>query len=181
VLLTDFLRSPVNDADGFRIGRLGDLAFLPDSARPRVTALVVDGRRIPWRAVLSFSEYGVTVRGESAAVKALGELEIARDILDDQIFDVAGKRLTRVGDVVLEPAGGPLVLAGVEIGARPVVRRLGMRRLASRLARERIEWRELHHAALPGHPLRLQHAREKYVPPGRRYGRVLSLRRRGPS
>jgi sporulation protein YlmC with PRC-barrel domain len=181
MLLSDCLRSWVMDEGGARLGRLRDLSFIPDPARPAVTGLLVDERRVPWSGVISFREERVIVRPGGDAAEPAGERRLARDILDTQIFDVAGKRLTRVGDVLLEPVGSALFVAAVEIGAAPVLRRLGLRRLAGRLREERIEWSELHHAALPAHTLRLERAREKHMPPGRRFGRVLSLRRRAPA
>jgi hypothetical protein len=47
------------------------------------------------------------------------ELLLARDVLDCQIVDLAGRRVTRASDVVLAAApGGDLVVAGVELGGQ---------------------------------------------------------------
>ena len=59
---------------------------------------------------------------------------MARHVLDAQLIDLEEKRLVRVGDVLIEEAGDGLRLAGVEIRARPVLRRLGLAGLARRRA-----------------------------------------------
>jgi hypothetical protein len=62
MLLSDCLRSWVMDEGGARLGRLRDLSFIPDPARPAVTGLLVDERRVPWSGVISFREERVIVR-----------------------------------------------------------------------------------------------------------------------
>jgi hypothetical protein len=85
---------------------------------------------------------------------AADELLLKRDVLDSQIVDTVGKRLERVGDIELarEP-DGTLVIAGVEIGATPVLRRLGFRRRAARRKDESLDWRHVHIARGRGHEL----------------------------
>lgn len=63
-------------------------------------------------------------------------LLLGRDVLDTQVFDIAGKRLARVGDVRLEEDQGTLRAVGVEVGVGAVMRRLGL--LALRGAGTRI-------------------------------------------
>jgi hypothetical protein len=69
---------------------------------------------------------------------------LVRDVLDTQIVDVAGHRVTRVADVMLAELDGRLRVVGVDVGAGAVIRRLGLRRLGARLAERRLPWDELH-------------------------------------
>ncbi|GIG62998.1 hypothetical protein Lfu02_73700 [Longispora fulva] len=78
-----------------------------------------------------------------------GELRLVRDLLDGQVFDIAGNRLVRVGDVLFEE-DGDLLLVGVEVGAASVWRRLGLRRVADHLPTTVIEWPDLHPATGAG-------------------------------
>jgi hypothetical protein len=84
------------------------------------------------------------------------ELLLVRDVLDTQIVDVDRHRVARVADVLLErDAAGALTVAGVEIGLSGVLRRLGLRRLASRLPRHAIDWQDLHLTSERGHAVQL--------------------------
>jgi hypothetical protein len=76
-------------------------------------------------------------------------------VLDSQVIDIAGKRLLRVSDVVLAERGSELRLIGVEIGAAPLLRRLGLRRFARHRSGELLDWEQLHLASAPGHVLQL--------------------------
>jgi len=54
-------------------------------------------------------------------------------LFDRQIVDLDGRRVTRIGDVILAGEGELLEVTSVEVGAAAVFRRLGLVRLASRL------------------------------------------------
>ncbi len=71
------------------------------------------------------------------------ELLLERHVLDAQIVDLAGKRLTRVGDVELVIDDGALTVRGVEVGLAPLLRRLGLRFLVSRAGSSSIRWTDL--------------------------------------
>ena len=66
------------------------------------------------------------------AVAADGLISLRRDVLDRQIVDAGGQRVERIGDVALAPVDGGLEAVALEVGLRPVLRRLGLRRAASR-------------------------------------------------
>ena len=56
------------------------------------------------------------------------ELLLVRDVLDTQIIDVVGHRVSRVSDVVItHRADGRLEVVAVEVGSAAVFRRLGLR------------------------------------------------------
>jgi len=172
VLLSDLLSSPVRDASGARLGRVRDVLAEPDGANPRVTALLTDDGRVPWDAILSLGPDGATVERGPDAGQPGTELALRRDVLDHQILDPDGRRVTRVGDVRLARDDGGLRVAGLEVGPAPVVRRLGLRRLARRLPERTIAWEHLDAEALRRHLFELE--------PGRRFGRLIR-RRRAPA
>jgi hypothetical protein len=83
------------------------------------------------------------------------ELLLRRDVLDRQVFDGVGARLTRVGDIHLEADAGALRVTAVETGLAAIVRRLGARRIAARMQPRVIGWNDLHLVSGPGHALQL--------------------------
>lgn len=123
------------------------------------------GRRerfaLPWDDVAGFERSGVVLRRpaeelDRTAQPAEDELLLLRDLVDSQIVDVAGRRLVRAGDVDLERQDGQLVVAGVDVGGRPLLRRLGLRRLARRFSSRSLPWSHLYAAAPGAHTVQLR-------------------------
>jgi hypothetical protein len=122
-----------------------------------VSAIVIcRGRRltvVPW--------HGVTHIGPKQVVLVPNEdpppagVFLARDLLDAQVVDIAGRRLARVSDILLDRDAGVARVIAVDVGLGSVVRRLGLRRLGERLPRELIAWDALHFATGRGHGLQL--------------------------
>lgn len=156
--LTDLLGRRVV-AGELELGRLADLAVRIDEPYPPVTRLLVGRghRHFPWSAVLELD--GETVRLEADA----GELDpgldrellLREDVLDCQIFDFGGKRLTRVGDVELALGDRTLRVFAVDVGAAPIFRRCGLRSLARRLPARALDWEAIHLASARGHAFQL--------------------------
>ncbi len=168
LLLSDVIGSDVRTVDDVVVGHVVDLAVELDAARPSVARVAIGRRhRIraygDWAAVESF-EHAVVQLAVSAddsslrsGADALREREVllARDVLDTQIVDLAGKRLTRVSDVVLTRAGEDIVVVAAEVGAAGVWRRLGLDRLAERTPGRLVPWGDLHLTSARGHALQL--------------------------
>jgi sporulation protein YlmC with PRC-barrel domain len=165
LFLTDLIGRAVVDAGGQRVGQLTELAADPNGSFPPVGRIII---RPGFRSQLREFQAAEIAAIEGSAIRLgrrLGEIEPARragdelllsaHVLDAQIVDISGRRLVRVGDVALAPEPRGLLLAGVEIGVAPVLRRLGLRRPASRFRSELISWDELHLASPRGHALQL--------------------------
>jgi CBS domain-containing protein len=145
---------------------VADLAARLGGRRPRVTRLLVGtGRRrtaaVAWEDVADFERSGVTLRDTSAELDLdaeLGddELRLMRDVVDTQIVDVTGRRFVRVADVELERSDGELLVAGVDVGAAALIRRLGLRRLARRLRGRSVPWADLYAASPAAHAIQLR-------------------------
>jgi magnesium transporter len=155
-LLCDTLAREVVDTDEMLAGRLVDLVVLLDPT-PRVVRLRVRVGRgrfvdVPWDAVESFDSARVRLQLERSVPAHLAdqELLLKRHVLDAQIVDFAGKRLTRVGDIELVFRNGALTVSGVAIGVEPLLRRLGLRSLAQRAQGRSIGWSDLHLASHRG-------------------------------
>jgi CBS domain-containing protein/sporulation protein YlmC with PRC-barrel domain len=135
VALSELLGAPVRDATGAVRGRVREIAVAPQDHPTRVAFLIVKtpgGERIlPPDAITSA---GATVRAASEAAQwerfspSDGLLLLKRDLLDQQIIDIHGRKVVRVNDVELEstPVNSHLLInvVAVDVGARGAVRRL---------------------------------------------------------
>ena len=135
VALSELLGASVRDASGTVRGRVREIAVTPQEHPTRIAFLIVrtsaGERVVPARVVRSF---GPTVRADSDSaawdhyVPSDGVLLLKRDLLDQQIIDVHGRKVVRVNDVEIEstPVNSHLALnvVAVEVGARGAIRRL---------------------------------------------------------
>jgi magnesium transporter len=135
VALSELLGATVRDATGTVRGRVRELAVAPQEHPTRIAYLIVkttSGERMIPTESLSAAGASVRASTEAAAwdayVPSDGVLLLKRDLLDQQIIDVHGRKVVRVNDVDLEstPVNSHLLLnvVSVDVGARGAVRRL---------------------------------------------------------
>jgi sporulation protein YlmC with PRC-barrel domain len=155
-LLSDLVGRRVSGADGKSCGRLRDLGISLDEASPRITCVVVGKRGTPVLARGPVRVDGVGNVTPHSFPEGAVELLLRRDVLDHQVYDVRGRRLTRVGDVVLDQKGETLTVAGIDSGAAAILRRIGLQRLTGRHRPLVASWQELHLLSGPGHRVQLQ-------------------------
>ena len=135
VSLSELLGSTVYDASGASSGRVREVALAPQEDRSRVALLIVKtpaGNRI--LPLTSVSEINGGIRAATVAAEwtsadgSEGLLLLSRDLLDQQVIDVHGRKVVRVNDVDFhqETAQNRTVLkvGGVDVGARGAIRRL---------------------------------------------------------
>ena len=151
VSLTALLGCEVRDPAGRSVGRLGDVVvhWTTRGAYPRVTAIVVKTGKAEvvigarWLEVASPSAVRLrsTRAYASTAERHRGDVALARDVLDRQVVDADGAQIVRPADLYLAAVGDRLELAGIEVGIGALARRLGSRRLRSRVHPARvIDW-----------------------------------------
>lgn len=134
IALTELLGAQVTEASGAPCGRVREVMLTPAEDRARVSSLIVrtkkGDRLLPFSAVAGVNG---GVRASSAASEwsesqADGFFLLARDLLDQQIIDVHGRKVVRVNDVELHPetSNGRILLkvGSVDVGARGAIRRL---------------------------------------------------------
>lgn len=135
VALSELLGATVRDATGAAHGKVREIAVALQDHPTRVSYLVV--RTPKGECALpsdTLKAAGATIRtGTSAAEWARytpsdGVLLLKRDLLDQQIIDVHGRKVVRVNDVELEctPVNSHVMLdvVSVDVGARGAIRRL---------------------------------------------------------
>jgi sporulation protein YlmC with PRC-barrel domain/CBS domain-containing protein len=132
--LTELVGLKVYDIKGRRIGRVKDAALVPLIDSARVDRFLVGGGwawlTVHHDQVRSISLDGIFLRDELLTPYHADEymLRLARDLLDQQIIDVSGRKVVRVTDVTfgIAPESGHDVLRvlEVDIGLRSIFRRL---------------------------------------------------------
>jgi magnesium transporter len=160
VALSELLGSPVYSSTGSRCGRVREVAIAPQEDRSRLSSLIVKTRNGP-RLVNADSIVAVDAHGLHTSLPQAkwsptngneGLLLLERDLLDQQIIDVFGRKVVRVNDadIALEPQNGYLLfkVTGVDVGPRGIVRRLlrhlipaeALRSLAEKIPHRTIPW-----------------------------------------
>jgi CBS domain-containing protein len=133
--LTELLGAPVFDSAGTSSGRVREVALAPQEDRVRISVLIVKtptgDRLLPLQAVRSIDggvRASTTLTEWSPANGTEGLFLLERDLLDQQVIDVYGRKVVRVNDVDLYQesiANRPVLkVASVDVGARGAVRRL---------------------------------------------------------
>ena len=108
LFFTELLNLQVLDLKGRRIGRVKDAGLAPLIHPARVDRYLVSSGLTWWSVrfdqVASISLDGIRLSDEKVIPYHDDEymLRIARDLLDQQIIDVNGRKVVRVNDVTLE-------------------------------------------------------------------------------
>jgi CBS domain-containing protein/sporulation protein YlmC with PRC-barrel domain len=131
---TELLGLPVHDLKNRRIGRVRDAALVPLIHASRVDRFLV-GAGDTWLSIRFDQVSKITFKGLYLSDERLFPyhsdeymLRIERDLLDQQIIDVNGRKVVRVNDVSFEllndGARDYLTVLEVDIGVRSMVRRV---------------------------------------------------------
>jgi magnesium transporter len=135
IALSELLGTVVYDSTGTAQGRVREVVLAPQEDRTRISSLIVktsSGNRLLPLAAVSNINGGIrattTVTDWISADGAEGLLLLSRDLLDQQVIDVHGRKVVRVNDVdfhhELTLGRALLKVGGVDVGARGAVRRL---------------------------------------------------------
>jgi magnesium transporter len=137
--LSELLGATVYDPSGAATGRVREVALAPQEDRSRISSLIVktqSGNRVlPFAAV---SAINGGIRAATAPAEWLpingteGLFLLERDLLDQQVIDVNGRKVVRVNDVDLQVdppndltrTNPVLRVLSVDVGARGAIRRL---------------------------------------------------------
>ncbi len=157
--LTELIGAPVYDSAGVHAGRVREVALCPQDDPQHITAFIVKtkegDRLITANAVVSADRTvkAATPRSEwTQYAGSEGMLLLGRDLLDQQIIDVHGRKVVRVNDVDLQEGNVNhhivLKIGAVDVGSRGAVRRLlkgvvpwsALRRLLARIPERPIPW-----------------------------------------
>ena len=131
--ISQILNQPVLDARNERIAVIKDvLVRYGDEEYPPVIGLVARYRRrnffMPSRDFTDLGLHGAkmtsTILDLTPFIRRDGEVLLGKDVLDNQLIDVDGKRVVRVNDVQLIETGGDWRVSGADVSLQGFVRRL---------------------------------------------------------
>ena len=137
--LSELLGATVYDPSGAASGRVREVTLAPQEDRARISSLIVktkSGNRVLPFAAVSAINGGVRAATAAAEWQAANGTEglflLERDLLDQQVIDINGRKVVRVNDVDLQvdapkEAGQTrpiLRVHSVDVGARGAIRRL---------------------------------------------------------
>ena len=160
IALSTVIGAPVYDESGTLAGHVREVAISPREDSSHVSDFLVrtsDGDRLlPVKLVSALGERLVKAKGKAdewpPLVSSEGLLLLERDLLDQQIIDVHGRKVVRVNDVDLRlgQINGSLKLriGQVDVGLRGAIRRLlkglapakAIEALAKRMPERAIPW-----------------------------------------
>jgi magnesium transporter len=135
LFFTELTGMPVHDLKHRRIGRVKDAALVPLEHPSRLERFLVGGAEawfaIRFDQVRSISlDGGIDLSDEQITPYHDDEymLRVGRDLLDQQIIDVTGRKVVRVNDLTMEirheSGRDVLLVTDVDIGIRSILRRL---------------------------------------------------------
>jgi magnesium transporter len=135
LFFTELISMPVYDLKGRRIGRVKDAALVPLVHPSRIDRILVGGGyswlMLRYDQIRSISlDEGIHLNDEQLVPYHDDEymLRISRDLLDQQIIDVTGRKVVRVNDVTMsigrEGHHGTLCVLEIDIGLRSIFRRV---------------------------------------------------------
>jgi magnesium transporter len=131
--LSQILKRPIFDARNDRIATISDvLVRYGEEEYPPVIGLVARYRRrdffMPSRDLGELGLNGAKMRSNvldlSPFTRREGEVLLGKDVLDNQLIDVDGKRVVRVNDVQIIEVGERWLVTGADVTLQGFVRRL---------------------------------------------------------
>lgn len=131
--LSQILKRPVFDARNEKIAAISDVLvkYGVDEYPPVVGLVARFGRRnffIPRRNISTLGEQGAKMSSTKLDLTPFerrpGEVLLGKDVLDNQLIDVDGKRVVRVNDVQLIDAGDFWRVSGADVSLQGFLRRL---------------------------------------------------------
>jgi CBS domain-containing protein len=131
--LSQILGCPILDAEGEKIASIRDVIVrYGEEDYPSVVGLVARYRRRDFfmsrKRLKTLNETGARMNSEKINLKPftrrVNEVLLAKDVLDNQLIDVDGKRVVRVNDVQIIQVGEEWRVSGADISLKGFLRRL---------------------------------------------------------
>lgn len=132
------LNSSVRDSADTIVGRLEDITITPEvGAYTPLDFLLIKTKKnkkhayIPYAHVENLGSATISLKNIFANIKTQTTVpkpavHLKRDILDQQIVDMAGARVVRVNDLRLGNFEGRMCVLGIDISSKGLLRRLGL-------------------------------------------------------
>ncbi|MDO8624443.1 MAG: CBS domain-containing protein [Candidatus Diapherotrites archaeon] len=169
---SEIQKKPVFDDRGMHVGNLADLVFQDGHQFADVTGGVLDisGKRLKfdWKYVASVGpSLYLNVTKERLPVRTVEDRDnlVNEILMDRQLVDVNGLKVVRVNDVLLSKEKNRFGISGVAVGARSLLRRLGLEPLTlialPNLKTNIVPWEFVQPLSAGGSPLGLSFSKQK--------------------
>ncbi|OIR06825.1 magnesium transporter MgtE [mine drainage metagenome] len=132
-----------------RVGRLTDMVIVETGKLPEVTHFVVNrpfgypSLLLPWDKLTLISNteivFDVQAPDEYERVPAEGSILLRAHILDKKILDMDDHEVEVIYDIKLDVQGGKLRVSEVDFSRQRLLRRMGLKKLAEWIAKQRNE------------------------------------------
>lgn len=132
-----------------RVGRLTDMVIVETGKLPEVTHFVVNrpfgypSLLLPWDKLTLISNteivFDVQAPAEYEHMPAEGSILLRAHILDKKILDMDDHEVEVIYDIKLDVQGGKLHVSEVDFSRQRLLRRMGLRKLAEWIAKQRKE------------------------------------------
>src|SRR5487761_1444032 len=133
---------PIINQEGQELGAVFDLVCHWDATEtyPPLTGIIakVAGRKVwlPASRIEKFEATKVILASAKLDLREFksrpGEVSLKTEVLDHQLIDVNGARVVRASDLYIASRAGKTHLVGVDVGFKPILRRLGPKKLRIR-------------------------------------------------
>src|SRR4029078_7835251 len=154
--LSQVLGRIISDLEGDRVATVKDVIVrLGGDDHPPVTGIVARYRRRDffmsrWR-MTDLNQQGVRLNSDILDLRPFvrrdGEVLLARDVMDKQLIDVAGKRVVRVNDVQIIEAANEWRVTGADVSLGGLWRRLSPGFMRRGTPVEVIDWADVGYLA----------------------------------
>jgi len=168
--LSQVLGRPIVDLEGERVAALKDVIVrLGEDDHPPVAGFVARYRRrnffLPRWRISHFDEQGGSLKSDILDLRPFtrrdGEVLLARDVLDKQLIDAAGKRVVRVNDVQIIEAANEWRVTGADVSLAGLWRRLSPGFMRRGTPVEVIDWADVGYLATDAATVQLKSSRGK--------------------
>ena len=131
--LSQILGRPIFDSEGEKIAVIKDVIVrYGEEDYPPLVGLVARYRRrnffMPQSKISALDKHGAAMNSVELNLRPFtrrtGEVLLARDVLDNQLIDVDGKRVVRVNDVQIIEVGNRWRVTGADVSLQGFLRRL---------------------------------------------------------
>ncbi|AEG19302.1 magnesium transporter MgtE N-terminal domain-containing protein [Methanobacterium paludis] len=139
--LSEFIKRPVINQRGEKIGKLKDVIVSSESPYPIIEAITVETLdkkqiNVPWEYVENMVRE-IKLKSELDDIKeynfAKRDIKLLEDVMDRQVVDIEDQKIRRVNDLKISATNGYYHIIGVDIGIQGIIRRLGLQRITKPL------------------------------------------------
>lgn len=152
--------------DGIIVGKLRDLIFrytdVPVITKLTIRSLHLKDINIPIEYLIRFDKEVIITKKYETIDVLENELYLDKNVTDKQIIDIAGSKVVRANDALIQEKSKKYVLLGVDIGIRGILRWFGLAQSFKKFFKQSIlPWSDIQPLEIPQGKIVLNIEQEK--------------------